>query len=75
MANVLERYFGGDESKIPVINYLGVRPVPVPLLPDAHILRSGLNPMNVLNALLDAAATAACLCPLLIARPLRTLSA
>jgi hypothetical protein len=43
MAKVLERYCGGDESKIPAIDYLGVKPVPVPLPPGVHVLRSGLN--------------------------------
>jgi enoyl reductase-like protein len=55
MVKVLERYCGGDESKIPAIDYLGVKPVPVPLLPGAHVLRSGLNPVNVLDALLGVA--------------------
>ncbi len=50
MAKVLERYCGGDESKIPAIDYLGVKPVPVPSLPDAHVLQSGLNPaVNMLD--------------------------
>jgi enoyl reductase-like protein len=57
MAKVLERYCGGDECKIPAIDYLGVKPVPVPLLPGARVLRSGLNPVNVLNALLGVATT------------------
>ena len=30
---VLERFYGGDESKIPAIDYLGVKPAPVPSLP------------------------------------------
>ena len=41
MAKVPERYYGGDESKIPAIDYLGVKPAPVPLLPGAHVLRTG----------------------------------
>jgi len=40
-AKVLERYYGGDESKIPVIDYLGVRPSPVSPLPSVNILESG----------------------------------
>ena len=36
---VLERYYG--ESKIPAIDYLGVKPTPVPSLPGAHVLRTG----------------------------------
>lgn len=28
-AKVLERYYGSDESKIPAIDYLGVKPAPV----------------------------------------------
>ena len=40
-AKVLERYYGGDESKIPAIDYLGVKPAPVPSLPSAHVLRTG----------------------------------
>ena len=41
MAKVLERYYGGDESKIPAIDYLGVKPARVPSLPGAHVLRTG----------------------------------
>jgi fatty acid synthase subunit alpha, fungi type len=40
-AKVLERYYGGDESKIPAIDYLGVKPALVPSLPGAHVLRTG----------------------------------
>jgi fatty acid synthase subunit alpha, fungi type len=40
-AKVLERYYGGDESKIPVIDYLGVKPAPVPSLSGDHVLRTG----------------------------------
>ena len=40
-AKILERYYGGDESKIPAIDYLGVKPAPVPSLPSAHVLRTG----------------------------------
>jgi hypothetical protein len=40
-AKVLERYYGGDESKIPVIDYLGVRPSPVSPLRSVNILESG----------------------------------
>ena len=42
-AKVLERYYGGDESKIPAIDYLGVKPAPAPLpsLPGAQVLRMG----------------------------------
>ena len=39
-AKVLERFYGGDESKIPAIDYLGVKPAPVPSLPGAHVLRT-----------------------------------
>jgi acyl dehydratase len=38
-AKVLERYYGGDESKIPVIDYLGVKPAPAPSLPGVRVLR------------------------------------
>ena len=40
-AKVLECYYGRDESKIPVIDYLGVRPSPVSPLPSVNILESG----------------------------------
>jgi enoyl reductase-like protein len=42
-AKVLERFYSGDESKIPEIDYLGVKPAPVPSLPGAgaHVLRTG----------------------------------
>jgi hypothetical protein len=40
-AKVLERFYGDDESKIPTINYLGVKPAPVPSLPGARVLRTG----------------------------------
>lgn len=40
-AKILERFYGGDESNIPAIDYLGVKPPPVPSLPGAHVLRSG----------------------------------
>jgi fatty acid synthase subunit alpha, fungi type len=40
-AKVLERFYGGDESKIPAIDYLDVEPAPVPSLPGAHVLRTG----------------------------------
>jgi acyl dehydratase len=40
-AKVLERYYGGDESKIPVVDYLGVKPTPVTPVPGANILQSG----------------------------------
>jgi fatty acid synthase subunit alpha, fungi type len=39
-AKVLERYYGGDESKIPAIDYLSVKPTPVPSLPDVRVLRT-----------------------------------
>jgi hypothetical protein len=39
--NVLECYYRGNESKIPLaIDYLGVKPAPVPSLPGAHVLRN-----------------------------------
>ena len=38
-AKILERFYGGDESNIPAIDYLGVKPPPVPSLPGAHVLR------------------------------------
>ena len=41
VAKVLERYYSGDESEIPVIDYLGVRPSPVSPLPSVNILESG----------------------------------
>jgi fatty acid synthase subunit alpha len=40
MAKVLERYYGGDESKIRAIDYLGVKPAPVPSLPGTHVFRT-----------------------------------
>ena len=40
-AKVLERYYGGDESKIPAIDYLGMKPATLPSLPDAHVIRTG----------------------------------
>jgi len=40
---VLERYYGGDESKIPVVDYLGVRPAPAPPLPGVQVLRGSLR--------------------------------
>ena len=40
-AKVLERYYGGDESKIPAIDYLGAKPAPVPLLPWYPFLQTG----------------------------------
>jgi hypothetical protein len=40
-AKVLERHYGGEESKITAIDYLGVKPAPVPSLPGAHVLRTG----------------------------------
>jgi fatty acid synthase subunit alpha, fungi type len=40
-AKVLERYYGGDKSKVPAIDYLGVKPAPVPSPPGAHVLRTG----------------------------------
>ncbi len=39
-ARVLERYYGGDESKIPVVDYLGVKPSPISPLPDVNVLQS-----------------------------------
>ncbi len=41
MAIVSEHYYGRDKSKIPAIDYLGMKPVPVPLLPGAHVLWTG----------------------------------
>ena len=35
---VLECYYGDKESKIPAIDYLGVKPAPVPSLAGAHVL-------------------------------------
>jgi len=39
-ARVLERYYDGDESKIPVVDYLGVKPAPISPLPDVNVLQS-----------------------------------
>jgi fatty acid synthase subunit alpha len=39
-AKVLERFYGGDKRKIPVIDYLGMKPAPSPSLPGAHVLRT-----------------------------------
>ncbi len=53
-AKVLERYYGGDESKIPEIDYLGVKPAPVPPLHGTHVLRTSnevrLTPPSLLPA-------------------------
>ena len=35
---VLERYYGGDVSKIPAIDYPSMKPAPVPSIPGAHVL-------------------------------------
>jgi fatty acid synthase subunit alpha len=40
-AKVLERYYGGDEGEIPVIDYLGVKPAPVSSLPNVNISERG----------------------------------
>jgi len=40
-AKVSEHFYGGDESRIPAIDCLGVRPAPAPSLPGAHVLRTG----------------------------------
>jgi fatty acid synthase subunit alpha, fungi type len=40
-AKVSEHYYRGDECKIPTIDYLGVKPAPVPSLPGAHVLGTG----------------------------------
>jgi len=49
---VLKHSYGGDESKIRAIDYLGVKPAPVPSLPGAHVLRTGnevkLTPLSSL---------------------------
>ncbi len=55
MVKVLERFYGGDESKIPAIDYLGVKPAPVPSLPGAHVLRTGNEVKLTLPASLFAA--------------------
>jgi fatty acid synthase subunit alpha len=54
-AKVLERYYGGDESKIPVVDYLGVRHAHVPPLPGVHVLRAGDEIKLTLSASLPAA--------------------
>jgi hypothetical protein len=41
MAKVSERYYGGDESKILAIDYLGVMPAPASSLLGAHVLWTG----------------------------------
>jgi enoyl reductase-like protein len=52
---VLECFHGGDESKIPAIDYLGVKPAPVPSLPGAYVLRTGHEVKLTPPALLPAA--------------------
>ena len=37
-AKVLEHFYGGNESKIPAVDYLGVKPAPAPSLPSAPVL-------------------------------------
>ena len=38
MVKVLEHFYGGDESKISAIDYLGMKPAPVPSLPGGDNL-------------------------------------
>jgi fatty acid synthase subunit alpha, fungi type len=52
---VLERFYDGDESKISVIDYLGVKPAPIPSLPGAHVLQTGNEVKLTLPASLSAA--------------------
>ena len=40
MHHLIKKY-GSDESKIPAIDYLGVKPAPVPSLPGAYVLQTG----------------------------------
>ncbi|KAF8271214.1 fatty acid synthase [Lactarius quietus] len=40
VANVLERYYDGDESKIPVIDYLGMAPTSTSPLSGVDVIRS-----------------------------------
>lgn len=40
-AKVLERYYGGEEGEIPVIDYLGVKPALVSSLPNVNISERG----------------------------------
>ncbi|KAI9439787.1 fatty acid synthase [Lactarius indigo] len=40
VGKVLERYYGGDESKIPVVDYLGMKPTSVSPLSGVDVIRS-----------------------------------
>ena len=51
----MERFYGGDKSKIPVIDCLGVKPAPIPSLPDAYVLWTGHEVKLTPPALLPAA--------------------
>jgi fatty acid synthase subunit alpha len=52
---ILERFYGGDESKIPAIDYLGLKPAPAPSLPGAYVLRTCHEVKLTPPALLPAA--------------------
>ena len=39
VAKVLERYYGGDESKIPIIDYLGAKPTSISPLSGVDVTR------------------------------------
>jgi fatty acid synthase subunit alpha, fungi type len=41
VAKVLDRFYGGDESKVPVFDYLGVKPFLVPSIPGVGVLQTG----------------------------------
>ncbi len=40
VGKVLERYYGGDESKIPVVDYLGMKPTSISPLSGVDVIRS-----------------------------------
>src|SRR6267154_6917089 len=56
MVKVLECFYGGDESKTPTIDYLGVMPA-VPSLHGAHVLLTGNEVKLTPPASLPAAST------------------
>jgi hypothetical protein len=55
MVKVLVHFHGGDVSKFPAIDYLGVKPPSVPSRPGAHVLRTGNEVKLTLPASLPAA--------------------
>jgi hypothetical protein len=59
-AKVLEHFYDSDESKISVIDYLGVKPAPIPSLPGAHVLQTGNEVKLTLPASLPTSLTLCC---------------